>query len=130
MTDELETEYMKLAQEMNIALAAAKSNIMPNILGKAKDMQLEKEDYRQLAVSLFIEKHYADRDAARSNGKYDGPSTENQQNFLGILIGEKEGSQDIIASFLDANNKKLVKDLTSSEASSLIDTLKALPKRK
>ncbi len=125
MTDELETEYVKLALEMNIALAAAKSNIMPNILGKAKDMQLEKEDYRMLGTSLFIEKHYASRN---SNGKYEGPSSENQQKFVGILLGERKGAQDIVDGFLNANDKKLIKELSSSEISSLIDMLKPLPK--
>ncbi|MHA2022642.1 MAG: hypothetical protein ACTSWQ_03165 [Candidatus Thorarchaeota archaeon] len=126
--DELIEEYVKLAQEMNIALVAAKSNILPNILGKAKDMQLEKEDYRQLGTSLFIEKHYASR-RSNSKGDYEGEITENQEKFIGILLTEKKDSVDTLAGFLDANDKELVKDLTASEASSLIDTLKSLKKK-
>jgi len=134
MTDE--NKYSELAMEMNKALAAAKSNIQPNILGKAKDMQLEKEDYRMLGTSIFIEKHYAEREAARKSkngngsGDYSGPSTEAQQSFIGRLLGEREGASEAVAQFLDTNGGGSCMDLTSSLASSLIDTLKALPKRK
>lgn len=120
-------EYELLAMEMNKALAAAKAQINPYILGKAKDMQLEKEDYRMLGTSLFIEANYAKRKS--NGGDYSGPSTDNQQSFIARLIAEREGSKDIIDGFLDANDIKLVKDLTSSLASTLIDQLKALPKR-
>jgi len=128
MTEELIEEYRTLAREMKKALEAAAQEIPPGIFGNKAEYKLTREDYRQLGTSLFIEKHYASR-RNNSNGDYEGKITENQEKFIGILLTEKKDSVDILAGFLDANDKELVKDLTASEASSLIDTLKSLKKK-
>lgn len=121
-----ENVYEKLTLNMKEALAAAKKLIPPNILSSNKDMHLTREDYRMLGTSLFIEHNYSKR--KNSNGDYSGPSTEAQQGFIARLIGERKGSSEATAQFLDTNEKKSCMDLTSSLASTLIDQLKALPK--
>ncbi|RLI55233.1 MAG: hypothetical protein DRP09_10485 [Candidatus Thorarchaeota archaeon] len=128
--------YIKLARDLSAAMAAVKLEIPPNILGNYREMQLTREDYRQMGTSLFIERNYMRREEMQNKNQNGngaaaaGPSTEKQQGFIAKLIREKEGAEDVIASFLDANGKTSTMDLDSSQASALIDTLIGLKKRR
>lgn len=138
-------DYTELAKDMAKALAAAKRNIPQDILGEP----LSREDYRNLGVSLFIEKSKQELEEARSakknnypprqqtggkphgNGNYNGNITEDQITLIDKLEEERgqEGTAHIIQ-FLSTNGKKKLNELTKSEAKSLIDTLIPLPRAK
>ena len=120
-------EYDGYAKEMTMAIKAVRTYIPSDILGHGQDLRLNLEAYRTLAVSIFIEAHRSKN--GDEKGDYAGPSTEKQQSFISILIEEKEGSEEVTAGFLDANGKQSCMELDSSQASSLIDTLKGLKKK-
>jgi len=121
MTDTFE----ELAKQMEKALAAVKEHISPIILGK--HMRLEKEDYKTLGTSIFIEQN---RQKNRGKGKNDkkdrtGPPTDPQLGFIARLIEQKQDSHSVVDQFLKNNNAKLVGELNEGQASDLIDLLKA-----
>jgi hypothetical protein len=130
-------EYTIMALEMRTALIATRAAIECDIMGKDKTLHLDAEAYQKLATTIFIEAHKrknggngnGNGSGGEGKGNYGGEATENQQKFLAILAMEKEGADDIIAGFLDANNKKSLEELNASQASSLIDTLKPLGKK-
>jgi hypothetical protein len=124
----IEEKMEELANEMKAALKAARK-IPQDILHHSEEMQLTRDDYKTIATSLFIEYNKQRYREEKKDGKYEGPSSEKQQNFLGILATEKDGATEIISAYLDANGKKSMEELTATEATSLITQLKELPKK-
>ena len=120
-------EYNAMAQEMKMALEAARTipaNVLcPKIANTY--LLLKAEDYRAIASGLFIQANINS-----GNGRYEGPVSKDQIKFIKILGDEREEGAAVIIQFLNANRKDGLEDLTSSMASTLIDTLKELPKRK
>ena len=119
-----------LAIKMEEALKAAKANIHPHCLGKS--MPLEKDDYKTLGTSIFIERQRQLQEESRQknrkkNGKKDrtGPPTDPQLGFIARLIEQKQDSHNVVDQFLKNNNAKLVAELNEGQASDLIDLLKA-----
>ena len=115
-------EYEELAKEMKLALGAART-IPMDVLGMS--MKLTAEDYRAIASGLFIQAF-----KNKNGGNYSGPSTESQLLFIAGLAQERDGTTDVIRQFLDTHELQGVEQLNSSQASTLSDLLKELPKRK
>jgi hypothetical protein len=122
----IDEKMEELANEMKAALRAARK-IPQDILHDSPEMLLTREDYKTMATSLFIEYHRSEK--KNGDGKYEGPITEKQLNFVDILVNEKEHSDDTVMPYLESCGKASVKELTSSEATTLIDMLKTLKKK-
>jgi len=121
-------EYNELAKDMKNALVAARTQIPQDVLGMS--LKLITEDYRAIASGIFIQAHMDNYKGGNgSNGKYSGPSSEKQQRFIATLAEERDDAYDIIQQYLDNNELKSAEELNSSQASTLIETLKATDKK-
>ena len=90
---------------------------------------LNREDYRQIATSIFIEHNRQagrKRGQERSQGRADTElSTENQQKYIGGLAAKGgKKAEKIITQFLDNNETDLVDKLSKAQATTLINMLK------
>ena len=123
ISDETKQNINELAILYNECLKAT-NLIDMQALGEVEDFALTREDYRQIATSIFIELNRQQgrkRNQARADTE---PSTDKQQAFIGGLAakgGKKAGN--IIAQFLDNNETQLVDKLSKSQATTLINLL-------
>jgi len=124
-----EEEYREIATELKKAFVVVRTEIPSDILGKAPELRLTAEQYQKLAVSMYMQAHPRKYGNGSGEGKHSDPTTPDQQNYLAGLAMNRDGADGTIQSFLDANSKKSMEELDLSHASTLIDMLKALPKK-
>lgn len=122
-----EETYQQHALEIKKAMKAVREIIPQDIFGK--NMLLSAEDYRAIANGIVIQANKKGK-GGNGQGNYEGKATEPQLKLILKIVNEVQDGQLIVAGFLDANGVKTIDELTSSLASSLIDTLKGSPKRK
>ena len=121
-------ELTLLYEECLTAASTIPTTIIGEVLAKrvtvTKEFILTREDYRQIASSIFIELNKQkgrQRNQARTETEL---STNKQQAFIGGLatkLGKK--GENIIAQFLDNNEVKLVDKLSKAQATTLINLL-------